>query len=277
VWDPATGVFSPAGSLAEARHGHSASVLPDGRVLVVGGLGEGGVLASSEVWDPSTGSFGPVRSPVAKRVGQTASVLADGRVLVVGGVGGTGVLASAEVWEPTPTRAPTIRPTYFGSGVKVKWYRVTGDDPNAISESILAHGPRMRWLGGAAEALTSYSWSYDYRYRTNGTACRITSTKSSLKMTVTLPQWSPTSKASTETIAWWIDELHDVAAHEKEHVLIDKRAAATMRRVLASSTCSSIDKRVKAVWRRADHRNCEFDMREYGTSEGLSMQRCLHE
>ena len=36
VWDPATGTFGPAGSLAEGRFGFTATALPDGRVLVIG-------------------------------------------------------------------------------------------------------------------------------------------------------------------------------------------------------------------------------------------------
>ena len=54
VWDPATGAFSPAGSLCQARARHTATLLPDGRVLVVGGDGGGGVLASAELWGPGS-------------------------------------------------------------------------------------------------------------------------------------------------------------------------------------------------------------------------------
>ena len=52
--EPTTGAFDPAGSLAEARWAHTATLLPDGRVLVVGGRGDG-ILASAEVWEPSDG------------------------------------------------------------------------------------------------------------------------------------------------------------------------------------------------------------------------------
>ncbi len=46
------GTFSPAGTLTEARANHTATLLPDGRVLVVGGDGRSNV--SAEDWDPMT-------------------------------------------------------------------------------------------------------------------------------------------------------------------------------------------------------------------------------
>ena len=55
------GTFTPAGSLVEARFGHTATLLPDGRVLVVGGYAYG-ALASAEVWDPVTATFSPAGS-----------------------------------------------------------------------------------------------------------------------------------------------------------------------------------------------------------------------
>ena len=62
VWDPDTASFGPAGSLAVKRGGHTATALPDGRVLVVGGrvfidpTGDDEIVyASAEIWDPSDG------------------------------------------------------------------------------------------------------------------------------------------------------------------------------------------------------------------------------
>jgi hypothetical protein len=83
---PATDAFRPAGSLAEARESHTATSLPDGRVLVVGGA-VGDDLASAEVWDPATASFGAAGSLAEAREFHTATLLPDGRVLVVGGLG----------------------------------------------------------------------------------------------------------------------------------------------------------------------------------------------
>ncbi len=105
-FDPATGAFSPGGSLIEARKGHTATLLPDGRVLAIGGGSYSGeepvTLASAELWDPVSEDFSPAGSLIEDRIGYTASLLPDGRVLVVGGESGPGEvpLASAEVWDP---------------------------------------------------------------------------------------------------------------------------------------------------------------------------------
>ena len=56
IWDPATETSGPAGSDSE-RWGHAATLLPDGRVLVVGGFYAEPMTA--EVWDPATSTFSP--------------------------------------------------------------------------------------------------------------------------------------------------------------------------------------------------------------------------
>ena len=93
--------FVLTGSLSAARTAPTATVLNDGRVLVVGGL-SASVLASAELYDAGTGTFTSTGSLNAGRYGHTATLLADGRVLVAGGAtnGGGTELASAEVYDP---------------------------------------------------------------------------------------------------------------------------------------------------------------------------------
>jgi hypothetical protein len=93
-------VFSATGSMAEARVFHSETMLGNGRVLIAGGLGNSGMLATAELFDPGTGKFSPTGSMIQARAAHTATLLPDGRVLVVAGVSATGDLASAELYDP---------------------------------------------------------------------------------------------------------------------------------------------------------------------------------
>jgi hypothetical protein len=103
--------FVATGSMADARYGHTATLLPDGRVLVVGGadLMDGiDNLATAEIYDPLTGKFSRTGSMAQGRANHTATLLGDGRVLITGGYGGgTLPLASAEIYDPATGKFTT--------------------------------------------------------------------------------------------------------------------------------------------------------------------------
>ena len=99
---PASAQVAPAGSLDQARSGHTATLLGTGKVLVVGGSGAFGHLASAEVYDPATNTWESAGSMATARSGHSATLLTSGRVLVVGGSGGMAntAVASAEIYDP---------------------------------------------------------------------------------------------------------------------------------------------------------------------------------
>src|SRR5438445_5848069 len=57
LFDPATGAFTALDPLRTPRRRHAATLLPDGRVVLVGGTDGGEPLASFEVYDPTTRTF----------------------------------------------------------------------------------------------------------------------------------------------------------------------------------------------------------------------------
>ncbi|MCY1073568.1 kelch repeat-containing protein [Archangium lansingense] len=92
--------WGKTGSLAAARSGHTVTPLTSGKVLVVGGSGPGGSLASAELYDPATGSWSSTGPLSQARGNHSATLLTSGKVLVVGGSGPGGSLASAELYDP---------------------------------------------------------------------------------------------------------------------------------------------------------------------------------
>ena len=102
VYDPETGAFAPtANDMGSVRYFHAASRLADGRVLVVGGWGEGERLATAEIYDPATNRFTPTGSMGSARNSHTATTLQDGRVLVAGGLTVDAyTLETAELYDP---------------------------------------------------------------------------------------------------------------------------------------------------------------------------------
>jgi len=96
-----SGVLVLASAMSAARAAHTATALPDGRVLVAGGLVEKGFARSAEVWNVDAGRFAALPPMVVTRHSHTATMLPDGRVLIVGGYGeGATTLAAAEVFDP---------------------------------------------------------------------------------------------------------------------------------------------------------------------------------
>lgn len=95
---------SPAPQLKVTRYFPAAAALSDGRVLIVGGFGEGGgTFRTAEVFDPTTNTITETKNPPAKaRSVAFAVTLADGDVLIGGGDSSTGeALRETEIYDPT--------------------------------------------------------------------------------------------------------------------------------------------------------------------------------
>jgi hypothetical protein len=101
MYNPMTNAWSPAGSMSTAREYHTATLLPNGKVLVAGGANaQSPTLATAELYDPATNTWSPAATMTNARIQYTATLLPDGRVLVAGGSDGQTYSATSELYDP---------------------------------------------------------------------------------------------------------------------------------------------------------------------------------
>src|SRR5207247_8368651 len=93
------GSWTAAGNLSQPRVNGTAAMLPDGRILIIGGDDANGPVQSVEIF----GTNGVISSAAAMNIARShhfAIALSDGRVLVGGGTSGGGTTNSAEIYNP---------------------------------------------------------------------------------------------------------------------------------------------------------------------------------
>jgi N-acetylneuraminic acid mutarotase len=139
IWEPATNRFRllPA-TMRVARAGHSATLLPDGRILITGGLSPNANYQFAEVFDPATETFSVFPAIDNRERGLHATAqLPDGSVLVLGGE-----------TEATVPRAMVVQFLADGGGTS----RVLADlvRPRTLVEGAVSRDGRVFLFGGEA-------------------------------------------------------------------------------------------------------------------------------
>lgn len=119
-FDPRTNQFTALGSLSEPRGGHAALRLPDGRLLVIGGVSDfssvdaanQSFLFHADLFDPATGATTRAGKMAGKRGNPTLNLLPDGRVLVAGGWTDNPSTPSTEIFDPATGQFSRANPMF---------------------------------------------------------------------------------------------------------------------------------------------------------------------
>jgi hypothetical protein len=144
LYDPQTGTFSATGFMHTPRSSHAATLLADGRVLVVGGQNSD-LVPTAEVYDPATETFSVVGSPLSTHAYPRAVLMGSGRVVVVGGNDAT---PSIDIFDP-------VRGAFF-AGVPMTTARTSHTATLLPSEKVLIVGGQARW--GVGPSVELWSW-----------------------------------------------------------------------------------------------------------------------
>jgi WD40 repeat protein len=155
--------------------------LPNGRVLLAGGLNNGSVLTNAQLYDPAGGSWTATGSLNSVRRGHTATLLPDGKVLVAGGSDGSASLATAEVYigPPTPPallnistrmRVLTDDNVLIGgfviTGTELKSVLIRGIGPSLSGVGVSLSDPTLELHQGSTTLTTNDNW----KTRSDGTS-----------------------------------------------------------------------------------------------------------
>ncbi|MFH0901712.1 MAG: kelch repeat-containing protein [Pseudomonadota bacterium] len=109
LFEPATGAWSPAGSMAGIRcRDHTATLLRSGKVVVIGGHCDNRAIPSIEVYDPVTNTWSLAGDSTESRWHHTATLLQSGEVLIAGGFDENGALARTSVFDPVAGILSTV-------------------------------------------------------------------------------------------------------------------------------------------------------------------------
>ena len=142
------GTFTSVGEMNIPRGYHTATLLPNGKVLIAGGQGRSHeTLDSAELYDPALHKFTFTGKMLSARQGHTATLLPNGKVLVAGGFQPGSRLPSAELYDPI---SGTFSPT--GAMVKARQY------PTA---TLLSSGGVLITGGVTSEGITPTAELYD--------------------------------------------------------------------------------------------------------------------
>jgi len=149
IYDPATGIWTLTGNLGTARFRHTATLLPNGMVLIAAGLDLSlNLLTSSELYDPALGIFTPTGSLATARAQHTATLMTSGKVLVTGGQGGP--TATTEFYDPATGR--WIAGGNLVSGRAQHTATLLNDGTLLVAAGYFGNAP-SRSIGGLAPAV----------------------------------------------------------------------------------------------------------------------------
>jgi len=137
VYNPSTGLFTRIGNTTAPHEFSTATLLPDGAVLLAGSQLVGGSDPSVEVYDPRSGRFAFAGNMTTPRHSHTATLLPDGTVLIAGGNSTwPAPTSTAEIYHPAMLAPSPILFSLPGGMQGATWHATTGEVVSPTSPAV---------------------------------------------------------------------------------------------------------------------------------------------
>jgi hypothetical protein len=143
LYDPVTNHWSEAAPMLIPHASHTATLLPDGKVLVASGRSSGGDTVEAETYDPASNVWSKAGNLAVARTSATAIVLSTGRVLVIGGDGTTN--PPAELYDPDAK----------------SWSQLPNTDTHHVNVATSLSNGKVLVLGDLSKWAYQFSAQYD--------------------------------------------------------------------------------------------------------------------
>ncbi len=146
LFNPKTLAFSATGNMVRPRMESDAELLPDGRVLIVGGWYSNDSATYGEIYDPAKGTFAATGALNTPRASPVLLPTVDGRVVVLGGTSiyGDSIIGQVEVYSPTTNAFTVLRDRLMPSDPGVY---VTSQSRGRADEQRLSDGRYLLLAG----------------------------------------------------------------------------------------------------------------------------------
>jgi hypothetical protein len=154
IYDPRTGTWSRTGDMKAPHSEHAAALLPDGRVLVIGGAQSppDGMQNAVEIYDPVTRTWSTAPSPPCGLAIPRAATLGDGSILIPGECRAAGPVTGQRFFPTSLTWQSTTPTATSSSGTRNREVAVA-----------LSNGSALVAGGILGPDVTSSSEIYDVR------------------------------------------------------------------------------------------------------------------
>jgi hypothetical protein len=218
----AAGAFTPTGNMSVPRYIHTATLLPNGTVLVAGGGTSSTAESTAETYNPATGTFSVTGALTVARQEHTATLLNNGTVLLTGGTNnasGGSPLSTAETYDPvigafSPTSNDMSQPRLTDTATLLADGTVLvagGANGELVSATADIYNPAARTFSTAAGAMTTPRYGHTATQLNDGTVL-ITGGNNGSTFLASAEIYNPVTKTFSGTVGTMLSPRADHTA-----------------------------------------------------------------